>query len=175
MKKQGILENRVKFAYLSIGSNLGNKFKNIDDTKYLLKTFGIKIEKYSSSYETASWPNKNFPKYINIAIKISTFKTDVELFRIIKLIEKILGRKKGEKNSPRVCDIDILDYDQKIIKKKVDNLELIVPHPRLHTRNFVLIPLFDIEKNWKHPKLKHNITKLLLKIDPSDLRSIKLM
>ena len=175
MKKQDILENRVKYAYLSLGSNLGNKFKNINDAKYLLTIFGIKIKKYSRSYETASWPNKNFPKYINIAIKISTYMKVTELFRVIKSIEKILGRKKGQKNSPRTCDIDILDYDHKVIKKKVDNLELIVPHPRLHSRNFVLIPLFDIDKNWKHPKLKYNITKLLLNIDPNDLRSIKLL
>ena len=98
-----------------------------------------------------------------------------QLFRIIKLIEKILGRKNSKKNSPRICDIDIIDYDQKIISKKIDKSELIVPHPRLHNRNFVLIPMFEIDKNWKHPKLKLNITKLLLKIKSTDLRSIKLL
>ena len=67
------------------------------------------------------------------------------------------------------------DYDQKIISKKIDKSELIVPHPRLHNRNFVLIPIFEIDKNWKHPKLKLNITKLLLKIKSIDLRSIKLL
>ena len=99
----------------------------------------------------------------------------IELFRKIKLIEKILGRKKAIKNSPRTCDIDILDFDQKMFDKTVDNSQLIVPHPRLHNRNFVLIPLFDIDKNWKHPKLKLNITKLLSKIGSNNLRSIKLI
>ena len=59
--------------------------------------------------------------------------------------------------------------------KTVDNSQLIVPHPRLHNRNFVLIPLFDIDKNWKHPKLKLNITKLLSKMGSNNLRSIKLI
>ena len=100
---------------------------------------------------------------------------DVYDFRKIKLIEKILGRKKAIKNSPRTCDIDILDFDHKMFDKTVDNSQLIVPHPRLHNRNFVLIPLFDIDKNWKHPKLKLNITKLLSKMGSNNLRSIKLI
>ena len=175
MKKQSILESRVKNAYLSLGSNLGNRFKNINDAKYLLNIFDINLIKCSNFYETESWPNKYFPKYLNIALKISTTMTVDQLFRIIKLIEKILGRKNSKKNSPRICDIDIIDYDQKIISKKIDKSELIVPHPRLHNRNFVLIPMLEIDKNWKHPKLKLNITKLLLKIKSTDLRSIKLL
>ncbi len=175
MKKQGISESRVKNVYLSLGSNLGNRSKNINDAKYLLNIFDINVVKSSNFYETESWPNKYFPKYLNIALKISTPMTVDQLFRRIKLIEKMLGRKNSKKNSPRTCDIDIIDYDQKIINKKIDNSELIVPHPRLHNRNFVLIPIFEIDKNWKHPKLKLNITKLLLKIKSIDLRSIKLL
>ena len=141
----------------------------------MLNIFDINLIKCSNFYETESWPNKYFPKYLNIALKISTTMTVDQLFRIIKLIEKILGRKNSKKNSPRICDIDIIDYDQKIISKKIDKSELIVPHPRLHNRNFVLIPMLEIDKNWKHPKLKLNITKLLLKIKSTDLRSIKLL
>ena len=140
--------------------------------KSLISTNNIKC---SNLYETESWPNKKYPKYLNIVIKIRTFNTLIELFRKIKLIEKILGRKKAIKNSPRTCDIDILDFDQKMFDKTVDNSQLIVPHPRLHNRNFVLIPLFDIDKNWKHPKLKLNITKLLSKMGSNNLRSIKLI
>ena len=175
VKKQGIFENQVKFAYLSLGSNLGNKQQNLNKAKYLLNIFDIKIIKCSNLYETESWPNKKYPKYLNIVIKIRTFNSLIELFRKIKLIEKILGRKKAIKNSPRTCDIDILDFNQKMFDLTVDNSQLTVPHPKLHNRNFVLIPLFDIDKNWIHPKLKHNITKLLSKMSSNNLRSIKLI
>ena len=71
-----------------------------------------------------------------------------------------MGRKLSKKNNPRTCDIDILDYDKKLFKKNVNKHKLIIPHPRLHDRNFVLIPLYEIENNWTHPKLKLKIINL---------------
>ncbi len=141
----------------------------------LLINYGIRIVKCSKIYETESWPNKKLPKYLNIVIKIYTIKTPFELFIILKEIENKLGRKISKRNSPRICDIDILDYDQKLINEKLSNFKLIIPHPRLHLRNFVLIPLFDIIKDWKHPKLNVDISTLLSKIKPHDLRSIKII
>ena len=70
MIKQDILENQVNVAFLAIGSNLGNKKKNIDKTKFLLEKNSIKIIKSSNIYETYSWPNKDDPKFYNIVIKI---------------------------------------------------------------------------------------------------------
>ena len=72
------------------------------------------------------------------------------------------------KNSPRVCDIDIIDFKNQKMKK-----DLILPHPRMHIRNFVLLPLFEIDKDWKHPVLKLNIKKLISSLSNSDIRSIK--
>ena len=175
VKKQGILEKQAKFVYLALGSNLGNRINNIEKAKQLLHKYNVNVIKSSSYYETKSWPNINFPKYFNIVLKVKTTLKPFVLLDRIKLIEKKLGRKSTKRNYPRICDIDIIDYDQKIISKKIDKSELIVPHPRLHNRNFVLIPMFEIDKNWKHPKLKLNITKLLLKIKSTDLRSIKLL
>ena len=142
MIKQDILENRVNTAYLSIGSNLGNKRKNIERTKYLLEKNQIKIIKTSSIYETLSWPNKNYPKFYNIVIKIITELKPIKLFLIIKNIEKQLGRKKTKTNDPRTCDIDILDYKGLNYTLITNNDKLLIPHPRLHNRNFVLFPLF---------------------------------
>jgi 2-amino-4-hydroxy-6-hydroxymethyldihydropteridine diphosphokinase len=175
VKKPDILENRAKCAYLSLGSNLGNRNININKAKILLINNGIKIIKCSKIYETESWPNKKLPKYLNIVIKIYTLKAPFELFKILKIIENKLGRKMSKKNSPRTCDIDILDFDQKLINIKKNNCNLTIPHPRLHLRNFVLIPLFDIMKDWKHPKLNVDISRLLSKIKPHDLRSIKII
>ena len=89
-------------------------------------------------------------------------------------IEKKLGRKRNKKNEPRICDIDIIDYDNKIIKKNFKN-NLSIPHPRMHKRNFVLLPLYEINKDWIHPKYKKNIVNLLSKLSNIDLRSIKLI
>jgi len=161
-------ENQVKIAYLGLGSNLGNRFKNIELAKIKLSEEGISILKSSSYYETLSWPNPNMPKYINIVLKIKTGLTPNVLMKVCKKIEISLGRKKRAKNFPRECDIDILDFDQKI-----RNNAIYLPHPRMHNRNFVLFPLFEINKNWKHPRLKHHIKTLILSLSKKDITSIK--
>jgi len=78
-----------------------------------------------------------------------------------------LGRKRILKNSPRTCDIDIIDYDKKISTDKI-----ILPHPFMSSRNFVLLPLYEINKLWKHPKTNVNIQKLINTLSIKDLRSI---
>ena len=163
-----MLENRVKIVYLGLGSNLGNRLKNIELAKTKLSEKGIYILKSSSCYETLSWPDSNMPKYINIVLKIKTRLNPSNLMKICKKIEISLGRKKAPKNSPRECDIDILDFDQ-----KTRNNGICLPHPRMHNRNFVLFPLFEINKNWKHPRLKHHIKTLILSLSKKDITSIK--
>ena len=168
MIKQGTSENRVKFAYLGIGSNLGNKFLNIDKSKAYLNENRIEIIDSSSYYQTPSWPNPKFPKFINIVIKIRTKLDYLDLFNVCKNIEIKMGRKKLSKNSPRICDLDIIDFDKKIINKEIQ-----IPHKLMHKRNFVLFPLFEIDKNWKHPVFKKNIKKLIFSLPIKDIRSIK--
>ena len=171
MIKQDISENQAKIVYLGIGSNLGNKKSNIEIAKFKLQNYQIKILKSSSNYESESWPNPKHPKYINIIVKIQTSFSPLELLKICNLIETQLGRKRSEKNSPRTCDIDIIDYDQKISNNK--NKNLVFPHKAMSQRNFVLLPLFEIDQSWKHPKSKINIVKLISSLRINDLRSIK--
>ena len=171
MKKQDTSENLAKLAYLAIGSNLGNKINNIEITKFELEEYKIKILKSSSNYISESWPDPSMPNYINVIIKIKTNLIPMELLKICNLIELKLGRVRSKKNAPRVCDIDIIDYDKKILNKK--NMQLILPHPRMNKRNFVLLPLFEVDKSWKHPKSKINIVNLINSLPVRDLRSIK--
>ena len=171
MKKQDISENLVNKAYLAVGSNLGNKIYNIEVTKLELEKYKIKILKLSSNYISESWPDPDMPNYINIIIKIETSLAPLELLKICNLIELKLGRVRLKKNSPRTCDIDIIDYDKKILNEK--NNKLILPHPRMNERNFVLLPLFEVDKSWKHPKSKNNIVNLINSLPVKDLRSIK--
>ena len=166
--KQDTSENLVKTIYLGIGSNLGNKITNIEKAKSFLLENNINFVSISSYYETPSWPNPRNPKFINIVLKINTLLKPIELLNLCKTIEAKLGRKKSPKNSPRECDIDIIDYNGLILKNK-----LILPHKMMHKRNFVLLPLFEIEKEWVHPIIKANIKKLILSLSDSDIRSIK--
>ena len=168
MTKQDISENQVKTIYLGIGSNLGKRINNIEKTKSLLLEHNINFVSISSYYETLSWPNPRNPKFINIVLKIKSSLKPIELLNLSKSIEVKLGRKKSPKNSPRECDIDIIDFNGLILKDR-----LILPHKMMHKRNFVLFPLFEIEKNWVHPVNKTNIKKLILSLPETDIRSIK--
>ena len=171
VKKLGILENQVNYAYLAIGSNLGNKIYNLELAKYQLFKNNIYIIKSSSLYLTKSWPNSKFPDFINSVLFIKTNLSIIKLFKQIKLIEKSLGRVDAPKNHPRICDIDIIDFNGKIFD--LSSINLLVPHPRMDKRNFVLLPLFEINKSWIHPKTKKNIVNLISKLKHSDIRSIK--
>ena len=170
MKKQDTSENLVNLAYLAIGSNLGNKINNIEMAKFELENNEIKILKFSSNYISESWPDTSKPNYINIIIKIKTSLSPLDLLKVCNLIELKLGRIRLKKNAPRTCDIDIIDYDKRILNDK--NRKLILPHPKMNKRNFVLLPLFEVDKTWKHPKFKINIVNLINSLPVKDLRSI---
>ena len=128
-------------CYLGIGSNLGNRRKNIKKAlDYLAKTKGIKIEKTSRIYETEPVGGPAQRKFLNAAIKIKTSLTPQLFLKIIKKIEKDLGRRKTVRFGPREIDLDILLYGNKIIKRR----DLTIPHPRMFEREFVLKPLREI-------------------------------
>ena len=175
MKKQDILENQAKTVLLSIGSNLGKRNLNIEKAKFLLNENNIKLVKTSCVYETNSWPNYRFPRYLNIVLKVKTNLSPLALYKKVKFIEKKIGRKNAPRNYPRKCDIDIIDFDQKVLIFNLGNEKVEIPHPRLHNRNFVLVPLFEVSRKWMHPKLNENIIKLLSKIETNSLRTIKLI
>ena len=168
MTKRDILGNRAQFIYVGIGSNLGNRINNIELAKYNLYLHGINIIQTSSYYETLSWPDPRKPKFLNIIISIKSNLTPHNLLKIFKKIERNLGRKDDLKNSPRECDIDIIDY-----KKKIIDGNIVIPHKNMHKRNFVLLPLYEINKAWTHPVFKMNIKKLIYSLPNKDIRSIK--
>ena len=147
--------------HINIGSNLdskyGTKFKNISIAINLLIDSKLKINKISNFYETPSYPNKKLPKFANIGLLAEYDFDHIKLIKEILLIEKKVGRVKSKKNDPRVCDIDIIDFNGLIKRNKL--LEL--PHPRSHIRNFVLYPIKEIDPKWIHPIFKKNIDFLI--------------
>ena len=168
MIKPDTSENQVKIIYLGIGSNLGNRIGNIEKAKLSLFENNINFLSVSSYYETPSWPDPKNPKFINIVLKVRCTLDAKKLLSLCKNIELKLGRKKSPKNSPRECDIDIIDFNGLVQKDKI-----YLPHKMMHKRNFVLFPLFEIEKEWVHPIKKVNIKKLIFSLSNNDIRSIK--
>jgi len=134
-------------AYISIGSNLGDREENCRQAIKLIEKNGIVVKKQSLMYETEPWGVKDQPKFINMAIEAETDKKPEELLRVLKEIEKEIGRTESVKWGPRVIDLDILFYDDLILK--IPGLE--IPHPLLHEREFVLKPLCEIAPDKKHP------------------------
>ena len=161
---------------LSLGSNLpshfGNRFDNLKFAMSFLEGYGILIDKKSSFYETPSYPDKNNPKFVNIVISVKTDLPPVALISVLIHIEEKLGRRRNKKNDPRTCDIDIIDYNSEVLDFRYNNLELVVPHKELTSRNFVLFPLQEILPNWKHPKTKEIISSLIQKLPEDDRKSI---
>ena len=151
--------------HLNIGSNLnskfGSRFNNITIAIDLLLSAKVKIKKISNFYKTPSYPNKRFPNYLNVGVLCSFNENPEILFKIIKSIEKKIGRFKTKKNDPRVCDIDIIDYNSDVVKKGFITL----PHLRCHKRNFVLYPIKEIDPYWIHPVLGQNVNNLIKKLD----------
>ena len=154
-------------VYIGIGSNLGNRIRNIENSKYFLNLYGIDIVKSSNYYETLSWPDLSKPKFINIVIQSNTKFSPKKLLKIFKIIEHKLGRIKTFRNAPRTCDIDLISYRKKIISNDIS-----IPHKRMIKRNFVLFPLFEVAPNWMHPKSKKSIKKLIFSLPIKDITSI---
>ena len=162
--------------FLALGSNLhsskGNRFYNINSALLYLEQNNIKIIRKSSFYETPSYPNKKDPKFINIVIEIESNLSPSNLASIIFSVEERLERKRKKKNEPRTCDIDIIDYNSKIIHFKYANSNFTIPHKKLTFRNFVLYPLKEISPNWKHPKTGEIITDIIHRLSKSEKMSI---
>ena len=107
-------------------------------------------------------------------IECKTNLSIVVLFEKIKKIEILLGRKRTIKNARRTCDIDIIDFNNSCKYIVHHGKKIITPHPRMHERNFTLIPLYEIKKNWKHPKSNQKIDVLLKKLSSKSISDIKI-
>lgn len=146
-------------VYLGIGSNLGNRLKNINGALlYLNKEKKIKIVKTSPFYETKPEGGPQQSNFLNGAVYIKTKEEPLALLKILKKIERRLGRKKSQiRWSPRPIDLDILLYDDLLFENK----KLTIPHPLMTERLFVILPLADIAPRLKHPISKKSIRKTI--------------
>lgn len=145
-------------TYLLLGSNMGNsKTQLVKAVRNIEKKIGS-VTRLSTLYSTAAWGNTRQPDFLNQVIIVETELTASQTMQIILQIEKQMGRVRTVKNAPRIIDIDILFFNKEIIDQK----QLIVPHPQIQNRRFVLVPLNQLSPNLLHPVLKKSVHQLLI-------------
>jgi 2-amino-4-hydroxy-6-hydroxymethyldihydropteridine diphosphokinase len=148
-----------KLAYLSLGSNVGDRRANLEQALEKLKELG-EITATSSFYETAPVDFTRQPEFLNIAVALATEKLPRQLLHALLEIERSLGRKRGTTGAaakgPRTLDIDVLLFGSSVIEIP----ELTVPHPRMHERRFVLEPMAEIAPDVRHPVFKRTMREL---------------
>jgi 2-amino-4-hydroxy-6-hydroxymethyldihydropteridine diphosphokinase len=161
------MEKRI---YLSLGSNVGDRAKNLSTAIALLKDAGVRVLKVSSIYETEPVDYLEQDWFLNCVVEGETELGAVDLLRELRNIEARMGSKKPFAKGPRLIDLDILLYGE----ESIDSEELVVPHPRMLQRRFVLAPLAEIAPNLRHPSWPGTAKEMLAKTpDKSVARRLK--
>ena len=142
-------------VYLALGTNLGDRLANLKQAISSL-TPQLDVKAKSQVYETPPWGFEDQPKFLNQVVKAKTYLEPERLLKHLKRLEVALGRKESFVNGPRLIDIDILFYDDLVLNKPA----LVIPHPRLHERGFVLLPLLDIAPDLVHPVQKKTVSEM---------------
>jgi 2-amino-4-hydroxy-6-hydroxymethyldihydropteridine diphosphokinase len=152
-------------VYLALGANIGERLKNLKRALQELRTI-MSIQTVSSIYETEPVGYLEQPRFLNMVCMGETELAPQDLLHSVKRIEVILGRQPGIPNGPRPIDIDILFYD----RLQIDEGTLIIPHPRLKERTFVLAPLAEIAPDFVSPDTGETVAELLQKLPQEDIR-----
>ena len=128
-----------------------------------LKQCGIAILSVSSFYQTPAWPDPSEPDFVNAVASVATRLQPAELLALLHDVEAGFGRVRGMANAPRTLDLDLLDYDGRILAS-----EIVLPHPRMGERSFVLMPLAEIAPGWQHPLTRQSAGELLANLPDRD-------
>jgi 2-amino-4-hydroxy-6-hydroxymethyldihydropteridine diphosphokinase len=156
----------LKTAYLSLGSNVGDRKRMLGEALRLLEAPNLHVVRVSPVYETEPQDLKNQPWFLNLVAEVQTGLFPMQLLTRTQKIESKLGRKRTLDKGPRSIDIDILLYGESVIDAK----DLVVPHPRMAERRFVLQPLADLAPDLRHPVLRRSMKELLAAIPGQAVR-----
>ena len=142
-------------VYLAFGSNVGNRAANLKAAMAALPP-QMEVKARSRVYETPPWGYANQEKFLNQVLQVQTYLKPEQLLKHLKRLEVALGREASFQNGPRLIDIDILFYDDLVFESPI----VTIPHPRLHERAFVLLPLMDIAPDLVHPVNKKSVREM---------------
>lgn len=152
-------------VYLGLGSNLGERAQALQQAADRLAQLGANL-RLSAIYETEPWGYADQPAFLNQCATLTTELPPDELLVAVKQIEQELGREPTFRYGPRQIDIDVLLYDDLTL----DTPPLVIPHPRLHERAFVLVPLAELAGEVNHPVLEQTIAELLAAVDTAGVK-----
>ena len=150
--------------YLALGTNIGDRPQNLRSAIAALPP-SVNVLQESRIYETEPWGYLDQPAFLNMALKAETSLSPRELLNYLKDLEVQLGRTPNFRNGPRLLDMDILFFDDLCLNEP----DLVIPHPRIHERSFVLVPLTDIAPGFIHPLLAQSVTQMLNNLDVSGI------
>ncbi len=153
-------------VFVGIGSNLGDRNLYIQEALHALNSGSFKILKKSPIYETEPEDCTDQPKFLNMVIGAETSQQPLACLQALQHVENKMGRTRPFKNAARTIDLDILLYNSVVY----NTITLVIPHPRLAERSFILLPLSDIAPEFRHPTLKKTIKELLSLVDTSGVR-----
>jgi len=155
-------------VYLGLGSNLGNRAGNLRMAlRYLIPL--ARVEQVSSLYETAAVGVEGQPPFYNAVCRIATGLSPDGLLRLLKRIEFEIGRRPGPRWGPRPIDLDILLYGDRVVRRE----DLVIPHPLLAERPFVLVPLAELSPDLAHPLLRKSVAELLSALADTGVKRIE--
>jgi 2-amino-4-hydroxy-6-hydroxymethyldihydropteridine diphosphokinase len=157
----------IHHVYLALGSNLGNRQENLSNALRRLREV-VDIHKISSVYETEPVGYLDQPRFLNMVCYGQTAASPDELLRNIKAIEEALGREPSFRNAPRPIDIDMVLYDD----LRMETKDLIIPHPRMSERAFVLVPLAEIAPTTIEPASGKTVQKLMLAVSQTGISKL---
>ncbi|MGH7034734.1 MAG: 2-amino-4-hydroxy-6-hydroxymethyldihydropteridine diphosphokinase [Stellaceae bacterium] len=152
---------------LGLGANLpssaGPPIATLDAALAQLEASAARVVARSRWFRTAPIPPSDQAWFVNAVARLDTALEPMELLAVLQKIERAFGRRRTVRNEARTLDLDLLDYDGRIL----DGANLVLPHPRLHLRAFVLLPLRDVAPGWRHPVLGETVSELIAKL-PAD-------
>jgi len=157
----------MSIVYLALGGNLGDRLANLREALKALEP-RLHVLAESAVYETPPWGFTDQPAFLNMAVKARTRLRPRGLLRYLKDLEGRLGREESFRYGPRKIDLDILFYDDLVLNEE----SLVIPHPRMQERAFVLVPLADVGAEVVHPVLGRTVRELLADVDASGIRRV---